>query len=91
MNELLELALKKIDILEKRLEKYYSLLKIDNELDFILNGTYILQSDFDEVMAGQYWIILKQFSPLGENKKFRELLSLFFTSFYLFFKSQSDP
>ena len=54
MNELLELALKKIDILEKRLEKYYSLLKIDNELDFILNGTNILQSDFDEVMAGQY-------------------------------------
>ena len=58
MQELLELAFKKIDVLEKKLEKYYSLLKIDNELDFILNGTYILQKDYDNVLAGQYWIIL---------------------------------
>lgn len=59
MEELLELALKKIDVLEKKLEKYYSLLKIDNELDFILNGSYIMQQDFDNVLVGQYWIILK--------------------------------
>ena len=59
MEELLELALKKIDVLEKRLEKYFSLLKINNELDFILNGSYIMQEDFDNVLAGQYWIILK--------------------------------
>lgn len=54
MQELLEFALKRIDVLEKKLERYYSLLKIDNELDFVLNGTYILQDDFDEVLAGQY-------------------------------------
>ena len=54
MEELLELALKKIDILEKKLEKYYSLLKIDNELDFVLNGSYILQEDIDNVLVGQY-------------------------------------
>ena len=59
MEELLELALKKIDILEKKLEKYYSLLKIDNELDFVLNGSYIVQEDIDNVLMGQYWIILK--------------------------------
>lgn len=56
MEELLELALKKIDVLEKKLERYYSLLKIDNELDFILNGSYILQTDFDNVMSGTYWL-----------------------------------
>ena len=54
MEELLELALKKIDVLEKKLEKYYSLLKIDNELDFILNGSYIIQEDLDNVLVGQY-------------------------------------
>ena len=59
MEELLELTMKKIDNLEKKLEKYYSLLKINNELDFILKGTYILQEDFDNVLAGQYWITLK--------------------------------
>ncbi len=54
MQELLELALKKIDVLEKRLESYYNLLKVDNELDFILKGTYILQEDYDSVLAGEY-------------------------------------
>ena len=54
MEELLDLALKKIDVLEKKLERYYSLLKIDNELDFILNGTYIMQNDLEEVMMGNY-------------------------------------
>ena len=60
MEELLELAFKKIDVLEKKLEKYYSLLKVDNELDFIIKGSYIMQEDFDNVLAGQYWIILKR-------------------------------
>ena len=54
MQELLELALKKIDVLEKRLERYYSLLKINNELDFVLNGTYYLQEDLENVMSGSY-------------------------------------
>lgn len=54
MEELLEFALKKIDVLEKRLEKYYSLLKVDNELDFVLNGGYILQEELDTILLGQY-------------------------------------
>ncbi len=54
MEELLDLAFKKIDVLEKKLEKYYSLLKVENELDFILKGTYILQEDYDKVLAGEY-------------------------------------
>lgn len=62
MEELLELALKKIDVLEKKLEKYYSLLKIDNELDFILNGSYIIQEDLDNVLVGQYWTTLKHWN-----------------------------
>lgn len=54
MEELLDLALKKIDVLEKKIERYYSLLKIDNELDFILNGTYILEADYENIMSGNY-------------------------------------
>ena len=54
MEELLEFALKKIDVLEKRLEKYYSLLKVDNELDFVLNGGYILQEELNTILLGQY-------------------------------------
>ena len=36
MQEDLDLALKRISELERRLEKYYQLLHIDNELDFVL-------------------------------------------------------
>ena len=54
MQELIDLVLKKIDVLEKRLEAYFNLLKVDNELDFILKGTYILQEDYDAVLAGEY-------------------------------------
>ena len=55
MNEdLLMQALKKIDDLSKKLEKYYDLLHIENELDFILNGTYIVESDIDNIVSGNY-------------------------------------
>lgn len=55
MEELLELAFKKIGAIEKRLEKYYQYLKFDNELDFILKGTYLLSADIENVLTGEYW------------------------------------
>ena len=54
MEELLELALKRIDALEKKLEMYYSMLKVDNEIDFILRGTYVTEQDIEDVLAGNY-------------------------------------
>lgn len=54
MDELLELTIKRIDALEKRLEKYYHLLEVKNELDFILNGGYIFKEDIDAIMSGNY-------------------------------------
>ena len=54
MDELLELTIKRIDALEKRLEKYYHSLEVKNELDFILNGGYIFKEDIDAIMSGNY-------------------------------------
>lgn len=53
MQELLELALKRIEVLEKKVEKYYSLLKVDNELDFLLKGTYITEEDIEKIVEGR--------------------------------------
>jgi len=53
-NELLELALARIAELERKLENYYEILRIDNELDFILKGTYILKQEIDDVVNGIY-------------------------------------
>ena len=50
----LEILLKKITELEKKLEKYFNYLKIDNEIDFILKGTYIIQEDIDNLIMGLY-------------------------------------
>lgn len=52
--ELLLQTVKKVAELEKKLDTYYSLLKIQNELDFIMKGTYILQSEIDNVLIGNY-------------------------------------
>ena len=54
MEEMLELALKRISELEKKLERYYKLLNITNELDFILNGSYLTQPDLDKILSGSY-------------------------------------
>lgn len=54
MEELLELAFKKISDLEKKLEKYYSMLKVENELDFILKGGYFDYSELENVINGTY-------------------------------------
>lgn len=51
--DLLELALKRIAELEKKVEIYFNALKVKNELDFILKGGYILESDLDELVFGE--------------------------------------
>ena len=53
MEELIKLALKKIELLEKKVEKYYNLLKINNELDFILRGTYLLEDEMSALIEGK--------------------------------------
>ena len=52
--ELLELALKRLDNLERKLEKYFDILHITNELDFILKGGYIFEEDISEILSGNY-------------------------------------
>ena len=54
MEELLEKAIKRIEVLEKKLERYYKLLKVENELDFVLKGSYIMAKDIDPVIEGTY-------------------------------------
>lgn len=54
MQEMLEILYKKIENLEKRLEKYYEFLKVDNELDFIMKGTYLLEEEITPVLQGEY-------------------------------------
>lgn len=54
MEDLLELALKKIDNLEKKLEKYFKILKVENELDFVMKGSYLKEEDIDNIMSGNY-------------------------------------
>lgn len=53
IKEMLDLALKKIKELEKRLEEYYQLLIIENELDFIMRGTYVY-NEIEEIVNGTY-------------------------------------
>lgn len=52
--ELLEQLYKKIEELEKKIELYYEMLKTENELSFILKGTYVLSSEIDAVLNGTY-------------------------------------
>lgn len=54
MEETLELAMKKISELERKLENYYQLLFIENELDFILRGSYIVEDELSKVISGNY-------------------------------------
>ena len=54
MQELLELALKRINALEKKVERYYQMLKVDNELDFIMRGTYVTEEEMENIINGNY-------------------------------------
>ena len=53
-SNLMELLLKKVNELEKKLELYYELLRIENEVSFILNGTYCFETEIDAVVNGEY-------------------------------------
>lgn len=53
-NLTIEMLFKRISNLEKRLEQYYNNLKIENELDFILKGTYIFKEDVESILDGTY-------------------------------------
>lgn len=53
-NELLELTFKKVTELERKLELYYEMLHIEDELDFILKGTYFLKEELEAVVNGTY-------------------------------------
>lgn len=50
----LEYLLKRIKELEKQIEKYFNFLKVDNDLDFILKGSYILKEDLSNILSGNY-------------------------------------
>lgn len=54
MEEIVELAMKKILELERKLENYYQILFIENELDFILRGSYIVEDELSKVISGNY-------------------------------------
>ena len=54
MEETIELLMKRLDELEKRIERYYHMLKVDNELDFIMRGTYLTEEDIEKIKTGDY-------------------------------------
>ena len=54
MDSELELLTKRIELLEQKIEIYFQILNIRNEIDFILKGTYILDEDIEEVLDGTY-------------------------------------
>ena len=54
MEEMVELAFKKILNLERLLERYFKILKVENELDFVLKGTYLFDEDLNGVFSGEY-------------------------------------
>ena len=54
MEESFVTLFKRLSGLEKRLEKYYKKLYIENELDFIMNGTYVLSDELDKILDGSY-------------------------------------
>ena len=53
-NEEIERAIQKIYQIEKKMEKYYEMLKLENELDFILKGGYVLKDELQEILDGEY-------------------------------------
>lgn len=54
MDDILELALQRIAVLERKLEKYFEILQVKNELDFILKGSYVFETDIDAIVSGEY-------------------------------------
>ncbi len=61
MDELLELTIKRVDTLEKKLEKYFHILEVKNELDFVLRGSYIFLDELNLIMSGNYTLAGEDF------------------------------
>lgn len=54
MIENFDALFKRLIDLDKRLEKYYKKLYLENEIDFVMNGTYILKDELDKILDGNY-------------------------------------
>lgn len=54
MDSEVEILNKRIEYLEQKLEIIFELLGVENELDFIMKGTYLTEDDIDEIMNGEY-------------------------------------
>ncbi len=67
MDELLELTIKRVDTLEKKLEKYFHILEVKNELDFVLRGSYIFLDELNLIMSGNYTLTGEESADGGTN------------------------
>ena len=54
MDSEIEILQRRIEQLERKVEIYYQLLMIDNELDFVMRGGYIPDDDIEDIMDGNY-------------------------------------
>lgn len=54
MDELILKAWKKNEDLSNKLERYYQFLKFDNELDAIIKGVYVTESEIENILQGNY-------------------------------------
>lgn len=79
MEDKISFCLKRLEMLEKKLERYFDFLQksnqntggdssndvpdieqptqtieIENELDFIINGTYVLETEIASILNGEY-------------------------------------
>ena len=45
-------------VITEKLDQIYKILsrKVESDVDFILNGTYSLESEWDEIVAGSYFL-----------------------------------
>lgn len=53
----IDIAFRKNDELEKKVEIYYKKLDIENELGFILNGKYCTEEDITKILEGNYALL----------------------------------
>ena len=60
-NDEIRMLLNKISDIEKRFEGYAEMIEAENELSFILKGTYFLQEEIEKILNGEYevsvWIV----------------------------------
>ena len=54
MNDEIEDVKQKLSDIEKLIEKYFDILYIENEIDFILKGNYELDSEIDKILDGTW-------------------------------------